>query len=324
MSFGPTFQQILRRVFKSGAPDTESLRVNVENFADISVVTDALEDLLTQIRDNADELEGFTDGLEGLITATNTLLTTIRDNADDLEGFTDGIEGLITAGNALLTSINTQAIAINANTDTLESLVSTTNATLLAIQGFVDGVETLLSAINSNTDGIEALIGISNTLLTDISGFVDGLEGFVDGLETLITATNTKLDTANASLASIDAGIPAALGQTLMAAAMPVVIASNQTPVNNFFATSTHTRPTVTTTSSTILALNTARRWARIQNNDNRTIWIEYTIAAVVNQCIPIAPGEFHRIDATNLFTGAITAIVSTSTAVPEVWEGVA
>jgi hypothetical protein len=41
-------------------------------------------------------------------------------------------------------------------------------------------------------------------------------------------ATSALQTTGNASLASIDAGIPAALGQTTMAASMPVVFASNQ------------------------------------------------------------------------------------------------
>jgi hypothetical protein len=51
-------------------------------------------------------------------------------------------------------------------------------------------------------------------------------------------ATAANQATEIASLSSIDAGIPAALGQTTMAASMPVVLASNQTaiPVN---ATST-------------------------------------------------------------------------------------
>jgi hypothetical protein len=42
-------------------------------------------------------------------------------------------------------------------------------------------------------------------------------------------ATSTLQTTGNASLASIDAGIPAALGQTTMSASMPVVFASDQT-----------------------------------------------------------------------------------------------
>lgn len=44
-------------------------------------------------------------------------------------------------------------------------------------------------------------------------------------------ATAAKQDTGNTSLASIDAGIPAALGQTTMAASMPVVVASDQSDI---------------------------------------------------------------------------------------------
>lgn len=44
-------------------------------------------------------------------------------------------------------------------------------------------------------------------------------------------ATSANQTTEIASLASIDAGIPAALGQTTMAASMPVTIASNQTAI---------------------------------------------------------------------------------------------
>jgi hypothetical protein len=44
-------------------------------------------------------------------------------------------------------------------------------------------------------------------------------------------ATAANQSTTNASLASIDAGIPTALGQTTMANSMPVVFASDQTPV---------------------------------------------------------------------------------------------
>lgn len=45
------------------------------------------------------------------------------------------------------------------------------------------------------------------------------------------TAALAALATANASLSSIDAGIPASLGQQTMADSMPVVLASNQPPI---------------------------------------------------------------------------------------------
>lgn len=93
--------------------------VDTDGAAVLALLND-LKTLLTTIRDNADQLEGFSDGLEGfasagnalltqvrdnadtieaLISSTNTLLTNVRDNADQLEGFVDGLEGLLTASN---------------------------------------------------------------------------------------------------------------------------------------------------------------------------------------------------------------------------------
>jgi hypothetical protein len=46
-----------------------------------------------------------------------------------------------------------------------------------------------------------------------------------------LSSIDGKLTTTNSSLASIDAGIPVSLGQTIMSASMPVVIASDQSPV---------------------------------------------------------------------------------------------
>lgn len=68
-------------------------------------------------------------------------------------------------------------------TDGLETVLGTMNTTLTAISGFVDQLE-------GYTDGIEAL-------LTALNGYVDQLEGFVDGIETSLTtiSTNTTLTT---------------------------------------------------------------------------------------------------------------------------------
>jgi hypothetical protein len=46
-----------------------------------------------------------------------------------------------------------------------------------------------------------------------------------------LSSIDSKLTTTNSSLASIDAGIPVSLGQTTMAASMPVVISSDQSAV---------------------------------------------------------------------------------------------
>lgn len=70
------------------------------------------------------------------------------------------------------------------------------------------------------------------------------------------TAANQA--TANASLSSIDAGTPAALGQTTMSASMPVVIASDQTavPVSRLDTAATATITALDTATSNLTGAN--------------------------------------------------------------------
>lgn len=56
----------------------------------IKVKDQALIDAINNLITFVDQLEGFTDGIEGL-------LTTLNGYVDQLEGFTDGIEGLLTS-----------------------------------------------------------------------------------------------------------------------------------------------------------------------------------------------------------------------------------
>jgi hypothetical protein len=99
-----------------------------------------------------------------------------------------------------------------------------TETTLLAVLNAVDQLEGF-------TDGIEAL-------LTTIRDNADQLEGYLDGVE--------------GSLASIDAGVPATLGETTKANSMPVVLASDQViPV-------TTTSNLAATYSASITGLNVA------------------------------------------------------------------
>lgn len=96
-------------------------------------------------------------------------------------------------------------------------------------------------------------------------------------------ATAANQATEIASLASIDAGIPAALGQTTMSASMPVVIASDQSaiPVTSPAAsTAALTQVAVTTSSQVALALNTARKGAIFFNGTNKTIYLAFAATA--------------------------------------------
>lgn len=226
--------------------------VNVTLNNELKTSDNDTHSLLTQIRDNTDNAETLlsnidsnTDTLENLITTSNSLLTTIRDNADTVETLlgnidsnTDGLETLITTTNSLLTTIRD-------NADTVETLLTNIGNNTDDLEGFVDGLEGLLTTTNSllttirdNADQLEGYLDGVEGLLTTIRDNADQLEGFLDTVESLLTAGNSslssidsKLSTTNSSLASIDAGIPVALGQTTMANSMPVVIASNQSPI---------------------------------------------------------------------------------------------
>lgn len=88
------------------------------------------------------------------------------------------------------------------------------------------------------------------------------------------------------------------------------------------FSTSSNTRPNVTTSSSTILAANTSRKYAYIMNNSGSTIYIKFGAAAVLNQGIPITSGGMFEINKNNLFLGAINAIKSGGTVAVDVYEG--
>jgi hypothetical protein len=70
--------------------------------------------------------------------------------------------------------------------DGLETLIGTTNASLTTIAGYVDQIE-------GYTDGLEGLIGTTNSTLTTIDGRVDQIEGYVDGLEGLLTTISSNI-----------------------------------------------------------------------------------------------------------------------------------
>jgi hypothetical protein len=108
--------------------------------------------------------------------ASEATLLNVLGAVDQLEGYVDGVETLVT-------SSNTKLDTLIAQTDTVESLIGTTNSTLTTIdgrvdqlEGYVDGLETLSTSTNTKLDTV-------NTNLTTIDGRVDQLEGYVDGVE---------------------------------------------------------------------------------------------------------------------------------------------
>lgn len=146
--------------------------------------TGTMATLLQQIVDAVDGLEGFTDDLEPLITATNTLLTSIAGYVDQLEGYTDGVEGLITTTNSTLSTIS--------------SLITTLNTYVDQLEGFTDGLEGLITSTNTKLDTV-------NTNLVLIQGYVDGLEALVTTTNTTLASIDGKITSATGTISSVAA-----------------------------------------------------------------------------------------------------------------------
>lgn len=123
-----------------------------------------------------------------------------------------------------------------------------------------------LSTINQG--GNSATVTASNALKTDSSATTQPISAASLPLPTG-ASTSALQTTGNTSLASIDAGIPAALGQTTMANSMPVVLASDQSGMNtNLDKSGTGTisalngAVTITTNGAGSAQVNVSGTWA--------------------------------------------------------------
>jgi hypothetical protein len=151
--------------------------------------------------------------------ALRVIITSGGSGGSSATEYTEGATDTTITGVASLTEGPSNTLTPLQSDASKNLLVSdtTAQATLASILTAVDNLEGF-------TDGLE-------TLLTALSGFVDGLEGFVDGLEGQLTTLNAKDFATEATLASIDGKLNA-LGQTTMANSVPVVLASDQSPLD--------------------------------------------------------------------------------------------
>lgn len=137
-------------------------------------------------------------------------------------------------------------------------------------------------------------------------------------------ATSANQATEIASLASIDAGIPAALGQTTMTASMPVVIASNQSAVPVTFTppvnttTATVSSVAVSTTVATLSASNAAKTKV-IVFNESGTLYVKYGSGATsADYTYRLTANTALEIEG---YAGLVTAIKQTGTSNAQVTE---
>lgn len=118
----------------------------------------------------------------------------------------------------------------------------------------------------------------------------------------------------NVNLADVG-GAAIALGQTTMAASLPVVLASNQsaiatTDIYDFSSTATLTSVAVTNTSISLLAANASRKGAIIVNDTNQPIYVAFAATASTTAFTYVIAKTGGTLELTRpIYQGAISAI---------------
>jgi hypothetical protein len=188
---------------------------------------------------------------------------------------------------------------------------ASTEATLLAIAGYVDGLEALLTLIAGYSDGIEGLLGTLGTQTTSAA------------ILAKLSADPANQTTLAALLAKFGS-----LGQKAMSGSAPVVLASDQAPFpitrNGVARAMAHTVGTAGIATSTALASNANRKYALIVNDSANVVYIKLGATAALNTGIRLnANGGSYEINETNLYTGIIDCISSVAAQTLLVTEGV-
>lgn len=190
------------------------------------------------------------------------------------------------------------------------SVVQSTSPWVANISQF--GGSNVVTGTGNSGSGIPRVTISNDSSITNISGTISLPTGAstsanqateITSLGTIATNTGSlvTLQTAgNASLASIDAGVPAALGQTTMANSMPVTIASNQSALAISSASGSSGTPTESsvscaTATTTLLAASAATKFVVIRNptTATATVWVNVTGVSAVAAApsIDIPPG---------------------------------
>lgn len=118
----------------------------------------ASEETLLLIKTALDDLKAYTDGLEALITSSNTKI-------DSLNTYVDGVEALITTLAGYIDGVEALISTSNTKLDSVTTAITT-------LQGYVDTLETLLGNMQPMNTVTETTItvGTSSTLVLATSG----------------------------------------------------------------------------------------------------------------------------------------------------------
>lgn len=264
------------------------------------------------------------------------------------------------AKQSLDVNVSNTSIAVTGTVTATNPSVGTTGSTAPTSATLAGGIAATTGATITAGNLADLSLTLASALRVDASATTQPISAASLPLPTG-AATSANQATEIASLASIDAGIPAALGSALTAASMPVNIASDQvvpisatalplpsgaatsalqtsgnasltaiaasvagpTPAGTnsigsvvipFLSptTSTPTQPSLSTSSSSVLSLNTARKSYMVTNNSiSATCFVSETgTATLTNWAYKIAPGGYYE-SPCQCYTGAISMISS-------------
>lgn len=327
----PAFVDVVHSVLPDGASTEAKQDSEIAELQAINANTDDIEPRLGARDETAAAIDTATSGLNGLTKRINQHLTT-------LEGYVDGLESLITTTNTEIGATNEAAAASDTATSGLNGLIKRINQHLTTLEGYVDGLETQIGATNETAPSTDtATSGLNGRLqriaqrLTTLLGFYNSDFGATSG------GIRTAAIPGNVSgIADFNSGATSA--QTPRSAANLYDSAGNALTTRSYASvrpvdvylpqigtsSAAHTLVTPTANVSTqLLAANTSRRWAYFINNSGAPFFLKFGTTAVANQGIEIVQnGGFFRMDATLLYLGAINAIVASNNRTIEIIEG--
>lgn len=83
------------------------------------------------------------------------------------------------------------------------------------------------------------------------------------------------------------------------------------------------TQKSVGMASTELLPINASRKYAHIVNNTAYTVYLQYNVAAALNQGVRLNPGSIYFINGDDLWLGAVNAIAMLANQFVDVLEGV-
>lgn len=314
----------------------------------INTNTDDLEPRLGATNESAAASDTATSGLNGLwkrfLQRFGTLTGEVNETAPGTDTASSGLNGRMqrVAQNVSTTNTNLGAQADPA------APTDTSTASLIALTKRNN--QNLTTLNNTNTEnGLRIGDETEAAAATDTS--TSGLNGLfkrlLQRMTTLIAfySSNFGADSggirANAQLGNSSGPITYGLGASSAQSPRTVGIVSDNAgnaitsrsydtirPIDVYLPqiganNVTYTRTTLTANTSTqIIAANAARKWLYVDNQSGANIFIKFGTAAVINQALEVSNNTVFKMSVTELYLGAINAIVGSNNRTVEVVEG--